>query len=427
MAGYGKVTAPRRWQSSPDSPPTQLAYVTQPEIDLLVDADIHGSLKRGPNRGPQGIMSLDGGGGSYWGGSSGSGSSGSGSSGGGGGGHGLHWDPPAPVVTVPPPWVADPAPIVNIPDPVIETGPPPGEPGGPGYVAPPPPVEVWDEEDIDYLDGELVSGMTPDEITEIVGDPYTPSEDIYPWLEGGTPTESENLVNVSQVGGGPNNPGSLLYGIDLESYGLDPKSEFLPKDFLDMLFEGSVVTGGEDVITEDLIASGENWPNYIDSEGNWVEGAAPDTIINPVTGEVGSTVGTWIDVEAGTHPLFPGGVEDYYDPYGNLGDAWHDPSGGPSVPEQVQRYGERRPSLAEFARNFWFSESLGDVEEKEARREAEGLGPATMSNMDRMFAKNFAAEAMGPDPFYDKDFSSKYYEDYDPIYAGMDLFERARS
>jgi len=34
---------------------------------------------------------------------------------------------------------------------------------------------------------------------------------------------------------------------------------------------------------------------------------------------------------------------------------------------------------------------------------------------------------MGPDPFYDKDFSSKYYEDYDPIYAGMDLFERARS
>jgi len=97
------------------------------------------------------------------------------------------------------------------------------------------------------------------------------------------------------------------------------------------------------------------------------------------------------------------------------------------VPEQVQRYGERRPSLAEFARNFWFSESLGDVEAKEARREAEGLGPATMSNMDRMFAKNFAAEAMGPDPFYDPEFSGGYYEDWDPIYAGMDLFERARS
>ena len=54
------VTAPRRWQSSPDSPPTQLAYVTQDEIDLLVDTNIHGSMDGQPNRGPKGIMSLDG-------------------------------------------------------------------------------------------------------------------------------------------------------------------------------------------------------------------------------------------------------------------------------------------------------------------------------------------------------------------------------
>ena len=56
------VTAPREWQSGPDSPPTKLAYVTQPEIDLLVKANIHGSMKGKPNKGPQGIMSLDGGG-----------------------------------------------------------------------------------------------------------------------------------------------------------------------------------------------------------------------------------------------------------------------------------------------------------------------------------------------------------------------------
>ena len=56
------VTAPREWQSSPDSPPTKLAYVTQPEIDLLVKANIHGSMQGKPNKGPQGIMSLDGGG-----------------------------------------------------------------------------------------------------------------------------------------------------------------------------------------------------------------------------------------------------------------------------------------------------------------------------------------------------------------------------
>ena len=88
-------------------------------------------------------------------------------------------------------------------------------------------------------------------------------------------------------------------------------------------------------------------------------------------------------------------------------------------------YGERRPSLAEYARQHWFSESLSDVEAKEARREAEGLGAATMSNMDRMFAKDFSAE-IGPDPFFDPDFSYEMYEDYDPIFAGMDLFQRAR-
>ena len=54
------VTAPKEWQSSPDSPPTKLAYITQPEIDLLVKANIHGSMKGKPNKGPQGIMSLDG-------------------------------------------------------------------------------------------------------------------------------------------------------------------------------------------------------------------------------------------------------------------------------------------------------------------------------------------------------------------------------
>ena len=38
------VTAPRRWQSSPDHPPAQLAYVTKDEIDMLVDANIYGSM-----------------------------------------------------------------------------------------------------------------------------------------------------------------------------------------------------------------------------------------------------------------------------------------------------------------------------------------------------------------------------------------------
>ena len=56
------VTAPLNWKSSPDSPPTQLAYVTKPEIDMLVKANIHGSMNGKPNKGPKGIISLDGGG-----------------------------------------------------------------------------------------------------------------------------------------------------------------------------------------------------------------------------------------------------------------------------------------------------------------------------------------------------------------------------
>ena len=50
---------PVKWQSGPDAPPTELAYITKKEKDLLLKADLHGSLKDGPNTGPDGIMSLD--------------------------------------------------------------------------------------------------------------------------------------------------------------------------------------------------------------------------------------------------------------------------------------------------------------------------------------------------------------------------------
>ena len=54
------ITAPLNWKSAPDSPETQLAYVTQPEIDMLVEANLHDSMDGKPNIGPNGIMSLDG-------------------------------------------------------------------------------------------------------------------------------------------------------------------------------------------------------------------------------------------------------------------------------------------------------------------------------------------------------------------------------
>ena len=54
-----QVKAPRKWQSGPDSPATELAYITEAEKDLILKANIHGGLEGGPNMGPSGIMSLD--------------------------------------------------------------------------------------------------------------------------------------------------------------------------------------------------------------------------------------------------------------------------------------------------------------------------------------------------------------------------------
>ena len=62
-AGYKDgemVTVPKHWQSAPDHPKTELAYITKPEKDLLVKKDLHNSLKDGPNVGPGGVMSLNG-------------------------------------------------------------------------------------------------------------------------------------------------------------------------------------------------------------------------------------------------------------------------------------------------------------------------------------------------------------------------------
>jgi hypothetical protein len=54
-----QVQAPRKWQSSPDKPATELAYITKAEKDLIIKKNIHGGLEGGPNMGPSGIMSLD--------------------------------------------------------------------------------------------------------------------------------------------------------------------------------------------------------------------------------------------------------------------------------------------------------------------------------------------------------------------------------
>ena len=86
------VKAPKKWQSSPDHDPAELAYITKKEKDILIALDVHGSLKDGkPNRGPSGIISLQGDLGGY---------DASPSGGGGGGGNGGGWTPAAVTPTV---------------------------------------------------------------------------------------------------------------------------------------------------------------------------------------------------------------------------------------------------------------------------------------------------------------------------------------
>jgi hypothetical protein len=83
------VKAPKKWKSSPDHDSAELAYITKKEKDILLALDIHNSLKDGkPNRGPSGIISLQGDLGGW---------SAPAPSGNGGDGH--HAPAPAPTVT----------------------------------------------------------------------------------------------------------------------------------------------------------------------------------------------------------------------------------------------------------------------------------------------------------------------------------------
>ncbi len=73
-----EVKVPRKWKSSPDHPDTELAYITEPEKKVLIALNMHGGLEDGkPNKGPKGVISLQGDMGSFDGPSGSSGSSGS--------------------------------------------------------------------------------------------------------------------------------------------------------------------------------------------------------------------------------------------------------------------------------------------------------------------------------------------------------------
>ena len=55
-----EVTVPKKAKSSKNHPATELAYITKAEKDLLIKKDLHNSLNGKPNKGPGGIISLNG-------------------------------------------------------------------------------------------------------------------------------------------------------------------------------------------------------------------------------------------------------------------------------------------------------------------------------------------------------------------------------
>ena len=55
-----EITIPKKAKSSKNHPTTELAYITEAEKNLLLKKDLHNSLNGKPNKGPGGIISLNG-------------------------------------------------------------------------------------------------------------------------------------------------------------------------------------------------------------------------------------------------------------------------------------------------------------------------------------------------------------------------------
>ena len=54
------VKAPKKWKSAPNHPETELAYITKAEKDALIKMNMYGSMNGKANKGPSGIISLNG-------------------------------------------------------------------------------------------------------------------------------------------------------------------------------------------------------------------------------------------------------------------------------------------------------------------------------------------------------------------------------
>ena len=232
------------------------------------------------------------------------------------------------------------------------------------------------------------------------------------------PDWGENMVNVSHVGGGPNSPGSLLYGINLEDYfgeGAN-KLEYLPQEFLQMLGQG-VVVGGSDAVANDALGPGFSGdPQNPQEEQAWNEAVASGW--DPNLGTWGQVEGQWnfgdpygllegsmtpenyeaylwnfnpdnpnqiLPHESLSHPFFTGGQESFYDMMdenwgleNRFDDWWYDDPGTPWGQEWYD-YPTDETQTAKLP--HWRSEALP-------------TGSVSMGEMQPIYGAEFGSELM---------------------------------
>ena len=200
------------------------------------------------------------------------------------------------------------------------------------------------------------------------------------------------------------------------------------------LFTSTPVEYPENVTPEQILGADDPWdiggiqydlPDnvYYSTYGPQAQAHSPTGLIE-ITGESGIPAYIGRDEDGNLIPNPDPNANQYtvFNPYEGYSepawDSWEDPFWG----GHEQPAGEM-DSLADYARHHWFSESLSDVERREQQRLEEGLGLATMSDMEQMYGPDFAADA---NPFFDPTFSYKYTGDLSPLGAGMELFEMAK-
>mgnify|MGYP003148622758 CR=1 FL=1 len=201
------------------------------------------------------------------------------------------------------------------------------------------------------------------------------------------------------------------------------------------LFTSTPVEYPENVTPEQILGADDPWdiggiqydlPDnvYYSTYGPQAQAHSPTGLIE-ITGESGIPAYIGRDEDGNLIPNPDPNANQYtvFNPYEGYSepawDSWADPW-------NEGYYQGEADSMSDLARDYWFSESLADVAARKEERRKAGLGPAGMraSEMERMYDREFAAKA---NPLHDPGYSQQVTEELDPMYAGRELFELART